>query len=68
MFKQDYDNAVYVVGIQESGGCCLTSGRCYTKYQLAEAELAKDRADGIKYTRIFTLIPHHQVRPTPKYL
>jgi hypothetical protein len=68
MFKPDYKNEVYVVAIQEPTGGLIQGSRCWADYALAEAELKKDRDQGIKYTRIFTLVPHRVVKPTPKYL
>ena len=48
-------NELYVVGLQEGGGCYLCTGRFYTTRELAQTELDRDRAIGIKSSRIFTL-------------
>lgn len=48
---------VYVIAIQEGGSGVITSSEAFLKYSDAEAALAKDRARGINYTRIFTLRP-----------
>jgi len=46
---------VYVIGIPETGGCWISSGRAFFKYADAETVVKKDRESGIDYTRIFPI-------------
>ena len=46
---------VYIVAIQGANGPEPSSAKMYTDYAQAEDKLAKDRASGINFTKIFTL-------------
>lgn len=46
---------VYIVAIPESGGAMLTNSKCYQSIEAAEAELSKQRQQGIEFTKVFTL-------------
>ena len=48
---------IYIVGHSESGGMWNCSGRYYTDSKEAMKEIEKDRANGITYTKVFTLYP-----------
>lgn len=57
MSDTDIGRAIYMVGLQQSGGMWNCTGKYYTDYDKAMKEVEKDRADGIK-SAVFTIYPY----------